>query len=223
MAKLYVLDLSSLGSRSWRLLLAGLPESRLRRVLACRQEEDRLRIAAAGQLLRYALLREGIPQEEQVFAENAWGKPSLALRDCPQFSLSHSGPWVLCALGDAPLGVDVEGPRCTLAMARRFFHPVETALAESLPPARQAEALCRLWVAKEAFLKAEGVGFHRSPSTFLVRLDGEGASLEDPRSSVPYRLHEYRLGMYRVCLCTREERPELTPVALPALQGVKQS
>ena len=124
-------------------------------------------------------------------------------------------PEVLCALGDAPLGVDVEGPRCSIQMARRFFHPREVAFAEALPPAEQTEALCRLWVAKEAFLKAEGTGLHRPLSSFCVRLTKEGASLEIPGTLL--RLHEYALGAYRVCLCARESRPALIPVVPPAL------
>ena len=113
--------------------------------------------------------------------------------------------------------MDIELPRCTLAMARRFFHPEEFFAAASLPQPEQPSALCRLWVAKEAFLKAEGVGLHRPLSSFCVRLTGEGAALEDSPSSAPYRLHEYCLGAYRVCLCTREGRPELTAVPPPAL------
>ena len=218
MASLYRLNLSSLlQGGAWRALLEELPPRRRDRALACRREADAARTAAAGWLLRHALTLAGIPPEEQVFTENDWGKPRLTGRDRPQFSLSHSGVWALCAVGDSPMGVDIELPRCTLSMARRFFHPAEAAFVQSLPPQRQPEALCRLWVAKEAFLKAEGVGLHRPLSSFCVRLTGEGAALEDSPFSAPYRLHEYCLGAYRVCLCTREGRPELTAVPPPAL------
>lgn len=218
MGKLYAMNLSALlpGER-WRALLEMLPASRQRRALACRRAEDGARIAGAGWLLRQALDWWGVPPAQQIFTQNAWGKPELLGRAQPQFSLSHSGPWVLCALGDAPLGVDVEGPRCTMQMARRFFHPREAAFAEALPPAEQAEALYRLWVAKEAFLKAEGTGLHRPLSSFCVRLTGEGAALEGTAPS--FRLYEYVLEGCRVCLCTREERPALTAVAPPRCKG----
>ena len=216
MGNLYAMNLSAvLPEERWHVLLEGLPEERQRRALACRRAEDGARIAGAGWLLRQALDWWGIPPAQQAFIKNPWGKPKLLNQTRPQFSLSHSGPWVLCAVGDAPLGVDIESSRCTMQMASRFFHPREAAFAASLPPEEQAEALCRLWVAKEAFLKAEGTGLHRPLSSFCVRLTKEVASLEIPGTLL--RLHEYALGAYRVCLCARESRPALIPVVLPAL------
>ena len=212
MANLYAADLSPyLACGAWRALLPSLPPARQRRALTCCRAADSARIAAAGKLLQYALDQAGIPPDAQLFTENRWGKPSLLGRDTPQFSLSHSGTWVLCAVGGGPLGVDIELPRCTLAMARRFFHPEEFFAAASLPQPEQPSALCRLWVAKEAFLKEEGTGLHRPLSSFCVRLGTEAASLDDCPG---LHLYEYRLGAYFVCLCTRESRPDLAVVKL---------
>ena len=213
MTNLYAWDLSPyLTDGAWHSLLPGLSQKRQKRALSCRYEADSARIAAAGQLLRHALIQAGVPPEEQIFTENAWGKPALLDRSAPCFSLSHSGQWILCAVGDAPLGVDIELPRCTMAMAQRFFHPQEVLAVKAMPQPEQAGALCRLWVAKEAFLKAEGVGFHRPLNSFCVRLAAEGASLEGAPSLL---LHEYRLGAYFACLCAYAERPDLRVVTLP--------
>lgn len=211
MTNLYALDLMPyLGPDRWRLLLEGLPLRRRQRVFACRREEDRTRIAGAGWLLRYALLRAGVPPEEQIFEENQWGKPALLRREGPQFSLSHSGPWAVCAVGDDALGVDIEAPRCTLPIARRFFHPKEVAQVEAMPPEGQPDTLCRLWTAKEAFIKAVGLGFGMPLSSFSIRLSEDALWLEDP--DAPFVLHEYTLGAYRLCLCAGPERPALSLV-----------
>ena len=213
MIYLYTLDITPYLEGGWESLLEGLPARRQQRALACRQAGDGARSAAAGWLLQYALTCAGIPREGQVFTENPWGKPGLLGRDSPQFSLSHSGKWVACAVGESPLGVDIESPRCTLAMARRFFHPGEVAAVEALPPPEQPDALCRLWVAKEAFLKAEGLGLHLPLSSFCVQLAKDDLSLAGDGRTAAYRFHEYPLGEgYRLCLCGEGERPALTAV-----------
>ena len=93
---------------------------------------------------------------------------------------------------------------------------------EALPPSMQPEALCRLWVAKEAVIKAEGRGLSMPLSSFCVQLRASGACLAPGSALPPYRLHEYRLGAYRICLCTEENRPVLTFVAdaAPAAEAV---
>ena len=213
MVNLYAMDLTPyLDGEGWRVLLDTLPRPRRQRVLACRRSGDRARIAGAGWLLRYALLQAGVRPEEQVFMKNQWGKPALRSQAAPHFSLSHSGPWAVCALGDSPLGVDIEGHRCTLSIARRFFHPREIAQVEALPPEAQPDALCRLWVAKEAFVKAVGLGFGLPFSSFSIQITAEEIRLEDPDTL--YHFHEYILGADRLCLCAGPERPALTLVAV---------
>ncbi len=205
MAKLYVLDLRPWLDGKWRELLPLLPEARQKKALACRRDADGARTACAGWLLQYALIQAGVPQEAQIFTENPWGKPLLRDRADLHFSLSHSGTWAVCAVGASPLGVDVEPPRCTIAMARRFFHPLEIEALERLKPEAQPDALGRLWTAKEAYLKALGRGLTQPLNSFAVTLTPEATLLD--RS--PYRLHEYRLGDYFLCLCTPEARPEM--------------
>ena len=51
------------------------------------------------------------------------GKPYLVSEPGVHFSLSHSGDWAVCAIGDHPLGVDIE--KCEPGrpdIASRFFH-----------------------------------------------------------------------------------------------------
>ena len=215
MVKLYALQISPLlPENRWEALLPLLPPQRQQRILACRHGTDRARLAGAGWLLGYALSQEGIPVHAQQFTISPDGKPMLVSGQV-EFSLSHSGEWVVCAVSSQPVGVDVELPRCTLATARRFFAPEEVAMVEALPKADQADALLRLWTAKEAFTKALGTGLKQGLDSFLVRLGQNGATLVQNISPLPYQLEEYVLLGCRVCLCTSEARPELQEVTLP--------
>ena len=215
MAKLYALQISPLlPENRWEALLPLLSPQRQQRIRACRHGADRARLAGAGWLLRYALSQEGIPVYAQQFTTSPDGKPML-VNGSLDFSLSHSGEWVLCAVSAKRVGVDVELPRCTLATARRFFAPEEVAMVEALPKTAQVDALLRLWTAKEAFTKALGTGLKQGLGSFSVHLDQNGATLVQNISPLPFRLEEYVLPGCRACLCTLEPRTPLLEVSLP--------
>ena len=75
----------------------------------------------------------GIPGDAQIVI-TVLGKTYLAQYPGVQFNLSHSGPWGVCALSGAPVGVDVELVRpLRQNVARRFFTAGEQAYLERCP------------------------------------------------------------------------------------------
>ena len=97
------------------------------------------------------------------FAAGPLGKPRLADDAAAvHFSLARRPGLVALAIGNAPLGVDVEPLREGVDMAgisQRFFTPGEHAfvLGASAPQAA-LERFFGLWSRKEALVKAAGVG-----------------------------------------------------------------
>jgi 4'-phosphopantetheinyl transferase len=88
-------------------------------------------------------------------------------------SLSHSGPFALCALVPAPLaylGADVEKcePRPAGFLAD-FFTPAEAALVAALPRAERDRAVTEMWSVKEAALKAVRLGLRADTREVVVR------------------------------------------------------
>ena len=112
-----------------------------------------------GQAFARQLLGEysGQPPESFSIARTAQGKP-YAENSPLEYSLSHSGKWLLCAVGDQPLGVDIEviKPR-DFKIAERFFTPREQAF---LAPDQEDAHLrfLQIWTAKEAYFKWLGSG-----------------------------------------------------------------
>jgi 4'-phosphopantetheinyl transferase len=90
------------------------------------------------------------------------GRPVLAGWSQPpvEFSLSHGGGIVLIAVADEPVGVDVEpepdGPIVAALSAR--LHPRERELLARVDPSARPAEFARIWVRKEAHLKALGTG-----------------------------------------------------------------
>lgn len=96
----------------------------------------------ARRLLAAALKRElGLPELPEI-AREPNGKPYFPSRPDICFNLSHSHGAAVCALHDRPVGVDVE--RLRTAPKR---------LAGDLTD----EAFFRLWTAKEATIKRQGL------------------------------------------------------------------
>ena len=128
--------------------LALLPPQRRAKAAACRRVDDRLRSAAAGLLLVQILGRDAA--ENLVCVEN--GKP--AVPGGPPFSLAHSGPFAVLAVGNCPLGVDIEAPRpVSPLLRRRCFSAAEQNWAGG-----DNGRYLRLWTRKESVMKATGRG-----------------------------------------------------------------
>ena len=102
-------------------------------------------------------------------ARHGGGKPWFPSRPEIHFNLSHSGPVAVCAVGDAPVGADVEVVR-----------PRRAGLPQKVLSEREYqwfsgrggrwEDFCALWTLKEAFLKYEGTGLNRPLRTVEVPL-----------------------------------------------------
>lgn len=114
--------------------------------------------------------RLGVPPLEVRFVQMPGGKPIVM--GGPHFSVSHSAEYGLIAICDyRSIGVDIECHRPTMdldAVACRVLAAEEQLHMAKLPTEARTEAFCRLWVRKEAALKAVGMGIAAGLSGFTV-------------------------------------------------------
>lgn len=117
--------------------------------------------------------RTGDDPARLVIEDDPDGKPRLAGGRL-SFNLSHAGRHALLAIGPAglALGIDIEALDAVAdldALARVCLSPDEQAAFAGLADdAVRREAFLRLWVRKEACLKAIGQGLRIEPSAFSV-------------------------------------------------------
>lgn len=112
----------------------------------------------------------GVPLD---FALAEHGKPYLPAAPELKFNLSHSHEMALVAVSrNIEIGVDVEWLRpleeC-MAIAERFFPPLEAAALAEVTLDRRAREFFRRWTRIEAKLKARGIGLYGAGA----ELDGE--------------------------------------------------
>lgn len=123
----------------------------------------------------------GISPESVDFDHSDSGKPMLVqnLRDPSSitFNLSHAhGRALIVVSNGQEVGVDLESVRSEVdaeALSKRYFaHSEHTAIMQALEEQR-ATRFFRYWVAKEALLKAQGIGL-KGLSNCEIFFEGEG-------------------------------------------------
>lgn len=126
----------------------------------------------AQDLLAHALGVETLPP----MARHPQGKPYFI--DYPvAYNLSHSGPYALCGLANAPVGVDIEVVRPRSAgLPLRVLSPWEYQWYQDR--GGSWGDFCTLWTLKEAQVKCQGVGLRRDPRTIQVPLIAPGESAQ---------------------------------------------
>jgi 4'-phosphopantetheinyl transferase len=138
--------------------LSFIPKSLREINLKYRHEDDRVRNLLGKLLLAEALRNSGYHSftlEDIQF--NQFKKPYLS--DDFDFSISHSGAYVFCAIGvNMKLGIDIEeiSPVNFFEMTEVMNNYEWKHIRQSADPLKE---YFKLWTLKEATIKAEGMGF----------------------------------------------------------------
>ena len=127
---------------------------------------DRKRCLCADMLARRMLAKAANAYPADIsFTQGDKGKPYANLP--LQFSVSHSGDFVLCAVSERPIGADVEQIKPFRAgMVARYFTRIEAAYVWDDSPAPEGDVtdpdtctrFYRVWTAKESYVKMTGTG-----------------------------------------------------------------
>lgn len=194
-----------------------LDSTRKEKVLKCGNEKDRLHSLGAGLLLQYAFqtVEKGEVEKEtshwqvltwaeikgfisdaveHTYYYNDNGKPYL---DYVYFSLSHSGEFVICAISDQEIGVDIQQIKQVNydKIISRFFTPLEYEYYNQIDSQEEkASYFFKLWTRKEAYAKCTGRGL-----AGILKID----VLQDD-SAIVWDECEAIEG-YKIAVCRKEE------------------
>ena len=99
------------------------------------------------------------------------GKPFIPSTGL-QFNVSHSNDLLLCGFSSSsPVGVDIQHIYEISPLDRiikKILSPAEIQRLAAVPSNIYLDHFFTIWAAKEAFLKASGDGFSRSPNQFSI-------------------------------------------------------
>ena len=179
--------------------------------------------AKLGIAARKYLASRGRPQPEGelTVARTERGKPYF--RDLPGLygSASHSGDYFVCAIGDLPVGADIQLCRGTRKetpeeteirlkrIAERYFSARETAFLQT----DTADRFFQLWTARESYVKLTGQGIDGTFAAHCVLPEGRNGIPPIPEAgqtacwqalSAVFRQRKL-VKDYTVCVCAWEE------------------
>lgn len=161
-----------------------LDEAEQHKAMRMVREEDRQRYVLAHGGLRAVLSRYlGIGPDRVELSRSEAGKPSLARelkgRPAITFNMSHAHGRALIAVSKGQeVGVDLERIRSDVEVGKlseRYFTSSEHAAVMQSTHEQRAIRFFRYWVAKEAVLKARGIGIRGlSQCEIFFGMDGVG-------------------------------------------------
>lgn len=108
-----------------------------------------------------------------LFSKNKYGKPYLIEYPDFNFNISHSGDYVLCAIDDKPIGVDVEEvkPIECEEISKNFFTAREFDYIVNQDSKFQLDRFYEIWTLKESYIKCCGQGLSMPLKSFSIEVD----------------------------------------------------
>lgn len=184
---------------------------RQQKIALLKHAKDRNRSLGAGIALDHALETYGLKEKSVEYEFGEWGKPSLKYQPNIYFSLSHSGDYAICSIGDKAIGNDIELIKHgRLKVADRFFAREELDWMYAVQDEEEiTQRMFRIWTMKESFLKATGKGISLPLGDFAVIVDEEKGKIRVKHSynAKFYHMKEYAdIDGYRVAVCCEEGR-----------------
>lgn len=178
-------------------LVTGKEEHILSEIAPCYVEKHKgtkIKKDAEQELVSGYLLKQylGINRDEQL-TYNEYSKPSLVSAEI-FFNISHSEDYVVLALADCDIGVDVERIRnCHDATVKKVFSTKQKEELSGLEGPAKDERFTEMWTRCEAMLKLKGTGF--------------GEEWDKEKEPVKCSLYTTRIDDYIVSCATAREAP----------------
>lgn len=142
-------------------------------------QQDSFRCLFGDLLSRYAICkRTGFKNRLLKFGANAHNKPILLGSSDVQFNVSHSGNWVVCAVSNEIVGIDVEHIKpIDFDIAKRFFAEEEYISLIKQDCDNILKYFYQIWTLKESYIKADGRGLSLPLTSFSINIRNDEISV----------------------------------------------
>ncbi|MGZ9784490.1 4'-phosphopantetheinyl transferase family protein [Bacillus pseudomycoides] len=148
---------------------------RVNNIKRFRFEEDKIRSILGELLVRYTICKNSsIKNSDILFKKNEFGKPYIDCNYGIQFNLSHSGSYLICAISDQKIGIDIEKIQdIDIDIASNFFCKSEYDEISSVPNLKKYEYFYSYWCLKESYIKYIGEGLTIPLNSFCFEIVDE--------------------------------------------------
>ena len=129
------------------------------------------------------------------------GKPFLDSNKY-YFNISHSGEYVIFAVSDDEIGIDIQKmDEINLGISERFFSPYE---AKFIKKCNSFKRFYIIWTIKEAYIKYSGQGLNKTLNSFIVLHYNNSYYIYDSclRSDIVISSFDWEKE-YRISICSK--------------------
>jgi 4'-phosphopantetheinyl transferase len=211
-----------LTANAYSQLLAKTSEKGRYKYSEFRHKEDAHRSLLAEFLIRYiAGTYLKISDDELIIGQSYFGKPYFIGFENFHFNLSHSGDWVVCAISDDQVGIDIEEViPINLGSMVGALSPAEQSFLNSQKKELQLSLFYELFTLKESFVKQTGEGLSRPLHSFNIVFKEKQIMLEDQQKiHKPVFFKQYDISpTCRMAVCAHtDDFAALISVSLPEM------
>jgi 4'-phosphopantetheinyl transferase len=210
MVELYSVKVpSTIDTEHLNLLMSYLSEGKRNRLCKFVNKQDIYRSLIGDLLIRNIIQkRYNLKNEDIQFTSNRFGKPLLLNVSDFYFNISHSGKWVVCAISNMQIGVDIEEVRSQsyLEIASQFFSNEEYKDIIFKKRSEQLNYFLDLWTLKESYVKFLGKGLIIPLNSFTVKKYAENnIQIYKQNRQIPYFFKQYKIdNLYKFSICANQ-------------------
>lgn len=177
-------------------------------VFACKTRNEQ-QAGHTDQFIRYIATRHGgLSPDQLILQRSDLDKPYIGSAEHFHFNVSHSGQWVVCAIHDRPVGIDVERiVDVDISLYREHLSAPEYYLLKGARPHMQLELFYELWTLKESYMKQTGLGVQLHPGSFTIQKVKDEYAVLNPdgtaRKDLFFRGYDID-SEYKISVCATE-------------------
>ncbi len=212
--------------KSRKELLSLLPESLVLKIERFKRIDDEQRSLLGEVLSRIVICtKTGIKTQDLTIIKSDKGKPELQNFPGFYFNVSHSGEWVVLAIANAQVGIDIEKiKKPVYRIAERYFSQTELENLNKLSGSSKQAYFFDLWTLKESYLKMLGKGLTKSLGSFTIKgSNGKFSLFENQILNEEVFLKQIILDPnYKFSVCSTDEKFSSTVQCIKIKQLLKQ-
>lgn len=205
--KIYAVKISEIEDQELNTLCSYISLDKKSRIEKFIYKKDKIRALIGEILLKVIINQEiGLKVEDIAFDKNSYGKPHLVNCDKFHFNISHSGEFVVCAVDDKPIGIDVEEERDIKfeEIADSFFTEKELHYIMKEDSEPSLSKFYRIWTLKESYIKCCGKGLSIPLKSFSIDINNDEpikVISEQESSECVFKSYDIEPG-YKMSVCS---------------------
>ena len=196
--EVYYFDIEPLRNKAiFNSQIENITEGRLERIEKSQSTADKLRLMGSGLMINFIKTKYFVDSD---VATDKHGKPYFVNSDL-KFNLSHSGRYVVAAVSDYEIGIDIQKKKADKhRIAEKNFLQGECAYINAgANDEERHQRFCEVWTLKEAYLKNIGMGLRKPLNSFEIVFRPEGPVI---RNQTEFKCTQFKMNdKYIVSIC----------------------